>query len=258
MEDCVRSDETMQEINGSLKLISKKDGLKFGTDAYLLAAFVRKDAGKRVADLGSGTGVIPLLLHHYAKCEKSIAVEIIPEFADLIARNADMNGFKEKMTVLCRDVRDVAQKDIGGAVDYVVCNPPYLKADAGKLNNNPFKVTARHETSGGISDFCKAAAALVKSGGLVYFVYRPERLTALMSAMKDFRLEPKRTLFVQSDIESMPSLVLVEAQSGAAEGLRILPALITFQDAEHRIYTARYQAVYDHCRIADPELRREQ
>ena len=258
MEDFVRSGEKLQTINGSLQLICKEEGLKFGTDAYLLASFVRRDAGKSVADLGSGTGVIPLLLHHYSKCLTSVAIEIIPEYADLISRNAAINGFSDCLTVLCKDLRVIAQKDVGGVVDYVVCNPPYLKTDAGKMNSSHFQKVARHETAGSISDFCRAAAALVKSGGLVYFVYRPERLTVLIKSLKENNLEPKRMLFVQGDADSSPSLVLVEAQSGAAEGLRILPALISFQDAEHRIYTARYQAVYDHCRIADPELRREQ
>ena len=248
MELMLEAGEKVQRINHSLQLIYREEGLRFGTDAYLLAAFVRTGQGV-CADLGSGTGVIPLLLMSYGKCRQAYAFEIQPEYAALIRRNAELNGFENSIVSDCRDVRTITQKDTQGAVDYVVCNPPYMTGNSGKMNESMQKRTARHETAGTVNDFCTSAFRIVKSGGLAYFVYRPDRLPSLVCGLRDNRLEPKRMVFVQPDPYAAPSLVLVEAQSGAREGMKILPPICIYTDKDHKTHTKTYHDIYDSCQV---------
>ena len=127
-------DERLDEVNEHIRLIQKKQGLTFGTDAYLLTAFVRTSPAARAVDLGSGTGIIPLLLCASNKVRSVTAVELQASFADLIRRNAQLNGMEERISVCNADVREINSATFGGEVDLVCSNPPYLKSNAGKSN----------------------------------------------------------------------------------------------------------------------------
>lgn len=249
------SDERLDEVNEHLQLIQKKNGLTYGTDAFLLAAFVRQTPRARAVDLGSGTGIIPLLLLSKQKIASAVAVEIQPPFADLIARNAAINGFSEKLQPCCSDLRDLTPATIGGEVDLVTANPPYMRCDSGKRNLADEKYIARHEVCGGIEDFCAAAARLLKHGGRFVSVWRPDRLSELFSALCQAKLEPKRMTLVYADEQSEPCMVLTEAMKGAAPSMRVTPPLILYQKREPtenvRHLTADAQQIYDHCRFPD-------
>ena len=249
--------ERLDEINEQLRLIQKKNGLTFGTDAYLLSAFVRSAPRAHCVDLGSGTGVIPLLLCSRNKVKDCCAVEIQPEFASLIARNAALNEMEARISPVCADVRELRdlQSSIGHEVDVVTANPPYMRADSGARNRDDEKYIARHEVAGGIDDFCAAAARLLRSGGVFYSVWRPDRLSALMSALSRHRLEPKRMLFVHADENSEPSVVLTEARLDGAPSLKILPPLFLHsadsRAERSRPLTARAHRVYDTMELYD-------
>lgn len=254
-EYALSPDEQIDEVNEQLRLIRRKNGLTFGTDAYLLSAFTRPQPNERAADLGSGTGILALLLLARNKAKTVAAIEIQEAFADLIRRNATINGMSDRITAYQKDVRDVRPEDVGGELALVVSNPPYMRTTSGKRNEHDEKFIARHEVMGGIKDFCNAAARLLKHGGRFVCVWRPDRLTELLDAMHGARLEAKRMVFVHADTIAEPSAVLVEAVKGASPSLRILPPLFLYEDRREgetkRVLTARAKKIYDTCDFCD-------
>ena len=248
-----RDDERMDEINEHLRLIQKKQGLTFGTDAYLLAAYVRPQKSGRAVDLGSGTGILPLLLVARDKIGTVHAAEIQPAFAELIERNAALNGFSERIRAVCKDVRELTPEDVGGEVDLVVSNPPYMRPNAGKKNEWDEKYIARHEVFGGIADFCGAAGRLLRYGGRFVSVLRPDRLADLVAALRQAGMEPKRMTLVYADASAEPCMVLTEAVKGSAPDLRVTPPLLLYQprksNEKNRTLTEAAQTVYDTCRL---------
>lgn len=247
----LRTNETLDEVNEQIKLIQRKDGLRYGTDAYLLSAYVRPAASACAVDLGSGSGIIPLLCLTRNKYAKAYAVEVQSEFADIIGRNAEINGMKERLIPICADLRDLTTAHVGGEVGIVTANPPYMKTGAGKRNESDAKYIARHEVMGDVDDFCAAAARLLKHGGSFYVVWRPDRLSELMESLSRHRLEPKRMSFVQSDANTEPSMVLIEAKKGAAHGLRISPTLIL---GENGTQSKRTEQIYQNCSWSDSDI----
>ena len=248
-------DERFDMVNEQIRLIQKKQGLTFGTDAFLLAAFVKSAPKVHVVDLGSGTGILPLLLLTKEKVHRATAVEVQPAFADLIARNVALNGFSDRISPLCADVRDLRPEAVGGEVGLVISNPPYMKCTSGKRNESDEKYIARHEVCGNINDFCACAARLLKHGGKFVCIWRPDRLTDLLSAMHSSRLEPKRMTFVHADTESEPCSVLIEAVKGGAPSVRISKPLILY-DAQTkgekvRRLTTEAQKIYNTCSFDD-------
>ena len=194
---------------------------------------MREQKNAVAIDMGAGTGIISLLSLCRERFKHVFCAEVQETFADIIERNAALNGLSDRITVLCRDVRDLAHKDTGGEVDVVFSNPPYMRIDSGKRNEKDEKYIARHEVCGGIDDFCRSAAKMLKHGGLFYVVYRPDRLVDLISALRTSRLEPKRMTFVCGRADSEPSMVLIESKLGGAPGLRVTePLILTEPDGE--------------------------
>lgn len=247
--------ERIDTVNERLRLIQKTNGLTFGTDAYLLAAFVRPMPAARAVDLGSGTGIIPLLLTAKEKVKRICAVEIQEPFAELIKRNTALNGFSDRIDAICADVRELSAAMLGGEVDLVVSNPPYMRCDTGKRNEHEEKYVARHEVCGSIADFCAAAGRILRYGGRFVCVWRPDRTTELLSAMQEARLEPKRMVFVHADEDSPPSMLLIEAVKGGAPSLRVLPPILLHavesKREKKRPLSLRAQKIYDTCQIED-------
>ena len=251
------SDERLDEVNERRRLSQKKQGLTFGTDAYLLAAFIRPNRNAHAIDLGSGTGIIPLLLCVRDKIKSATAVEIQPTFADLIQRNAELNGMSHRIEVCNADVRELTSTKFGRQVELVCTNPPYLKTHAGKANQAQEKEIARHEVCGNIFDFCAAASRLLKTKGRFACVFRPERLSELFAAMQTNRLEPKRMVMVHADETSAPCMVLVEAVKDAAPALTVEPPLFLYAPAKvgesRRVMTDRASQIYRTCSFSADE-----
>jgi len=237
------NNERIDKINENLSLIQKIDGLTFGTDAYLLYAYIRQKSGAKAADLGSGTGIISLLCLSKNKISQVDCVEIQPEFCDLIKRNARLNGFESSVSVVNKDVRELT----GGSYDIVFSNPPYMKNDSGMGNTSDMKNIARREVFGDINDFCASASKNLKFGGLFYCVYRADRAVDLLCAMRLATIEPKRITFVHPDQRSRPSIVLVEGKKGASSGVYVTPALIMHEDASAKklVDTDDLKYIYD-------------
>ena len=247
----INQDERLDNVNESLRIIQKKNGLTFGTDAYMLAAFMRPEKYARAAELGSGTGIISLLCAARDRFAHIDAYEIQSEFAELGQRNITLNGMADNINQYCSDIRAIPS-DKNSSYDVVFSNPPYMKSGHGERCAHDMKTIARHEESGGIVDFCATAARLLKYGGKFYCVYRPDRLVDLIAAMRAHKLEPKRMTFIQPDTTAAASIVLIEAKSGASSSLKLTPPLIIYRDPPSvtpRVMTEQAEAVYAECKL---------
>ncbi len=244
-------DERLDHVNGDLYLIQKKEGLTYGTDAFLLSAFLRPAPYARAVELGGGTGILSLLALIYGKAREITAIELQEAFAALITRNAALNGLSQRLTALQADIREVTPQLVGGECDLVFSNPPYMQAASGRANISDEKYIARHETAGSIYDFCACGARLLKHGGRFLVVYRPDRLADLMDALRTHHLEPKRMTMVHADCESEPCMVLIEARKGGASSMRLSPPLILYENAcgegGKRSLTKEAQQIYQGC-----------
>lgn len=256
MNDIIFSEnERLDEVNENLKLIQARDGLTFGTDAYLLAAYMGDLHVKTAVELGGGTGIISLLTALHKRAEHIFCAEVQEDFCNLIRRNAAINGLEQSVSPLHTDVRELSSAVLGFEADAVFTNPPYMKADSGKRNTSDAKYIARHEVFGGIYDFCRAADRILKFGGKFFCVWRPDRLSDLMDAMRGNHLEPKRMTFVHADTASVPSSVLIEAKKGAAPSLILTPPLIlhdsTASKGETRALSSDAEDIYAHCSFSN-------
>lgn len=240
----LKENERLDEVNESLRIIQRKDGLVFGTDALLLSAYVDRHAA-RAAELGAGTGIVSLLLLRRQKVDRITAVEVQEDYADITRRNADLNGLTERLQVLCCDLRTLGTEHFD-RYDLVVSNPPYMRADGGYLCEVTHKSIARHELNGGIRDFCIGAARLTRYGGYAAFVYRPDRLCELIAALSEAGLEPKRMTLVHADATAAPSMVLVLCKRGAAPGLTVSRPLLLHTDPSHTHPSPDMQYILDH------------
>lgn len=213
------------QYNG-MKIIQKVDAFRFGTDAVLLAdfAFVRKN--DRVADLGTGTGAIALLIaaHHInAQVE---AIEIQEDMAEMAERSVRMNGISERVHVRHMDLRQAAESLGFGKFDQVVCNPPYSKEGAALASVRQNQRLSRHEGDTTIGEICRAAAQLLKTGGRFSVVFPAQRAFEMMCEMKNSNLAPKRIRCVQGTKKHAPRLILIDSVKNGGEQLHWLPPLI--------------------------------
>ncbi len=223
--------ERIDRVNEQITIKQRRGGLTFGTDAYLLYAYMRPQKNARAVELGAGTGIISLLAAAKGKLGIVYDVEIQKTFADIIAENAGLNNLTDKVIPVCSDLRMLTADDVGGLCDCVFTNPPYMRKEGGFHNINDEKNIARREICGTITDFCAAAKRVLKFGGTFYAVYRPDRLADLIGAMRESAIEPKRLTLVIADYRSQPSLVLCEGRYGGAPGLFVTKPLVMHKDA---------------------------
>lgn len=244
--------ERIDEVNDKLKLIQKPEGLTFGTDALLLAGYVSGKCASGL-ELGAGSGIISFLLLTRGKVDSVTALEVQESYASLTQRNAELNGLSQRMRTLNADLRDFSASE---EFDIVYTNPPYMTVGSGLANAFSGKNLARHEVMGNIGDFCRCASSALKFGGKFAVVYRPDRLTDLLSAMALCKLEAKRMTFVHADTDSEPSMVLIEAKKGGKCGLKLTAPLIIYKDKTHKSYTDDMDYIMEHGSFPDKFLRR--
>ena len=244
MDIVIADDERLDRVNEDITIIQKKDGLTFGTDAYLLAAYMGLGARRRAAELGTGTGIISLLCTARERFAHIDAFEVQPDFAELTRRNVAINSLEDRISVHEADVRDVSASTLGYELDAVFTNPPYMRTDSGKRNLSDHKYIARHEVCGTVADFCAAAYRLLRHGGKFYCVYRPDRLSELFLAMTANRLEPKKMTLVFADSSSEPSMVLAEAVKFGSPGMRIDAPLLMYEDGTRNM-SERAARIYE-------------
>ncbi len=250
--ECVKTNEyVLDQAKDNVYIWQKRNGFSYGTDASLLAAFIRKMSSKTAVEFGGGTGVISLLCDSCNKFKKIYSIEAQDEYFCLLQKNIKYN--KSSVIPIKKDIRKINTDDFSGEVDVVFTNPPYMKSDSGKSNTDIGKNTARHEILGGILDFCKSASKILKHGGLFYCVYRPDRAIDLICAMRECNLEPKRMTYVYPYKDSRPALMLVEAKKGASSSLFLTKPFIIFNNQTERNQdcTEDMKKVYEECDMSD-------
>ena len=232
----------IDKLWGGFSLIQDDCFFKLGQDTMLLSDFACPPARGKVMDLGCGNGALSVLLCARHPHITVTGLEIQPEVAALAQENIRHNQLEARMQVQCGDMKQCKALFPTGSFDYVVCNPPYFAQNSGFSAKNINKSTARQDSCGTAADAVQGAAYLVKFGGRVAFVYRPERVCELISQMKARQLEPKRMRFVHQQATAVPSAVLIEARRGSAPGVQILPPLLVCgENGEH---TKEYRTIY--------------
>ena len=246
----IKENERINIINEQLKLIENKDSLTFGTDAYLLSAYLPARRNAIGVELGVGSGVISLLALAKKKCKQVYGFEVQKSIYEIAVRNNELNSMSEKFHIINKDLREANTVDTQGEVDFVFSNPPYMKNNSGKLNENENKNISRHEICGEINDFCACAKKLLKHGGSFYVVYRPDRMIDLISAMRSNNLEPKRLTFIHTNTNTPPSLLLISAKLGGKCGLTIDKPIYIYKDGTTE-YTEQFAKIYEKCSFED-------
>ncbi len=233
------------KINGSLIINEIKGGIRFGTDALLLSDFALDSVKKgKCIDLGTGSGVIPLLMLSAGSKGDFVGLEIQKEHAEIARKNSIDNGYQDRFQIINGSAEDYKSLFVSGSADHILTNPPYMNAACGKNNDSPALDIARREISGGIELFCKASSWILKSGGSFFAVYRPDRLVTLLCAMRENRIEPKRLRAVCASVGKKPSLILVEGKKDGKEGMIYMPDLYIYTDNTHKQETQEIKEIY--------------
>jgi len=232
--------EDLQRCN--LKIIQSTDTFRFGIDSVLLADFAPVRKGDKVLDLGTGNGVIPLLLAGKREPGLIHGLEIQPRLVDMARRSVALNGLTDLITIIEGDLCSPPESLVPGSYDLVVSNPPYLPA-GGRLNLRPEVAIARHELKCTLHDVLRTGARMLRHRGKLALIYRTSRLVDLLAAMRAESLEPKTLRFVQPAAERAPTMVLVLGVKGARPHLNILPPLLIY-DKEGN-YSQEIMAIYN-------------
>jgi tRNA1Val (adenine37-N6)-methyltransferase len=221
-------EKTVERV-GDLIIAQPARGYRYGLDPFLLAAFVRPRLRESVVDLGTGCGVIALLLARRWKTLKVWGVELQPELFHLAEENIRRNGLERRCSIIHGDARDTADLLPAGRFRRVVANPPFRPAGAGRVCPEPQRALARQEIAFSLDDLAGTAASLLDHGGILDFIHLPERLPEIFRALGERRLEPKRLRLVHSFGDSAPELALISARKGGRPGLSTEPPLIVFR-----------------------------
>lgn len=241
----IMDDERLDDLNcKNLKILQKKDGFCFGMDSVLIANFVkisRKSA--IVADLGTGTGIISILVVGKQNPKKVYAVEIQEELVDMAKRSVKYNDLEDKIDVINADIVGISRGKFNKRFDYVISNPPYKKLNTGLINDNQKKLISRHEVKCTLEDLVYEASKLLKDNGVFYMVHRPDRLCDIFNVMRENKVEPKEIQLVYSHLEDEANLVLIKGVKCGKQSLKVLKPLIVYN--ENNEYTEELLKFYD-------------
>lgn len=216
-------------IYDDLQIIQNEDHFSFAIDAVLLSDFINVSSGDKVIDLGTGTGVIPLLVAVKKAPQQIIGVELQSELVEMAQRSVRYNNLEHIIQIKEANIRELPEKFAAGSFELVVSNPPYLPLGQGQISSNSKLAMARHEIMVELEDIVKVSAYLVKYGGEVSYVYRSERLDELLRTMNEYNLQPKRLRLVHPEEDKDCNLILVTGIKGANPGLEIEPPLVIYR-----------------------------
>lgn len=239
----LKEQERIDELQrNGYKIIQNPEKFCFGMDAVLLSGFVRAKEGAQILDLGTGTGIIPLLLAAKTKAAHLSALEIQPESADMARRSVALNGLEKKIAIIEGDIKE-ADKLFGAAsFDVITCNPPYMIGRHGLQNPDAPKAIARHEILCTLEDVIRVTARLLKPGGNFFMVHRPFRLAEIITLLVRYRLEPKRMQLVYPYADKEPNMVLLEANRGGKSRMTVEKPLIVYES--RGVYTREIYDIY--------------
>lgn len=260
LEILIKEDESVDDTGFAGIRVIQGSGFRYGIDAVLLASFCAGELSGcnrdgrlgRVADLGTGNAIVPLILSHKLPTSKFVGIEFDEDACDRAARSIQLNGLSDRVRLVEADIKDVynsivldklkeGRSDIEGAFDAVVSNPPYFRQEDGIVNPDEDLARARHESTAGLNDFLALAELLLKKNGDLYMVHRAQRMVDVLSGIREFGMEPKELLMVAPRAGEAANIILVRAVKGAGRGLTVLPELYvrdgdSYTDDIERIY----------------------
>lgn len=263
LENELREGERVDDTGFSgYRLIQKPEEFCYGVDAVLLADFASKNARKnhRICDLGTGTGIVPLVLAHKTQAKQIVGVELQEDSWDRAMRMRALNQLEDRLAFVNTDVNTIAGPKLGnknvtkltgeaaqllepGTFQIVTTNPPYMAGSAALLSHNDAKRIARHETTAGVREFVAAAARLLGDRGEFCMVHRPSRLADIIDACREFKLEPKELRFVAPRLGETPNILLIRCKKGGGAELNVLPTLPVY--GEDGQYSREIMEIYE-------------
>lgn len=239
----LKEGERIDELHrNGYRIIQNERLFCFGMDAVLLSGFAQVKEGERALDLGTGTGIIPILLAAKTPGEHFTGLEISKTSADMARRSVELNDLGARMEIVQGDIKEAGELFAPASFDVVTSNPPYMIGQHGLVNPDMEKAAARHEILCTLEDVVRAAARLVRSGGRFYMVHRPFRLAEIIRTLSEYRLEPKRMQLVYPYIDREPNMVLIEAVRGGKPRMTVEKPLIVYE--KPGVYTSEITGIY--------------
>lgn len=243
MENNLKPMERLDELhrNGYV-IIQNPEKFCFGMDAVLLSGFAAVKFGERSLDLGTGTGIIPILLEAKTKGEHFTGLEIQEESADMARRSVVLNRLESKIDIVTGDIKDASKLFGASSFDVITTNPPYMIGNHGISSSSEAKAIARHEVLCTLDDILRESAKLLRPKGRFYMVHRPFRLAEIMSKMVAYKIEPKRMKLVYPFVDKEPNMVLIEGLAGGNSRMTVEKPLIVYR--EPGVYTEEIYEIY--------------
>lgn len=228
----------------NLKIVQDKDGFCFGIDSVLLSDFAKEIRSKSIVlDLGTGNGVLAILLCGKTNLSKIYGVEIQEDIANIAQKSINLNKLNNRFEIINDNIKNLNSYFKNDSIDAIISNPPYKKDNSGLKNESQKKLIARHEITANLEDFISISSKLLKSNGSLYMVHRPERLADLFYLLKKYKLEPKKLRFVQSFTNSKPKFFLIKATKNANSFLNVEQPLIIYNSDGN--YTDEILKIYN-------------
>ena len=239
----LKAGERIDELQrNGYQIIQNENGFCFGMDAVLLSGFAKVKKGEDALDLGTGTGIIPILLEAKTEGRHFTGLEIQETSADMAQRSVCLNDLNEKVEIVRGDIKEAADLFGKASFDVVTSNPPYMTGQHGLVNPDMPKAVARHEILCTLEDVIGQASALLKENGRFYMVHRPFRLAEIMVTMSRYRLEPKRMKLVYPFVDKEPNMVLIEGLKGGRPRVTVEKPLIVYE--KPGVYTSEIYDIY--------------
>ena len=230
-EISLKENERLDELQrNGYQIIQNPQKFCFGMDAVLLSGFAKVKTGGTVLDLGTGTGIIPILMEAKTEASHLTGLEIQEESADMARRSVELNGLSAKIDIVTGDIKEADKLFQSASFDVVTSNPPYMIGEHGLQNPDAPKAIARHEVLCTLEDVVGQAAKLLKPGGHFYMVHRPFRLAEIINVMIQYKLEPKRMQLVYPFVDKEPNMVLIEGVRGGKSRMAVEKPLIIYKE----------------------------
>ena len=229
-------------FNGKIRITQDRTGYRFSIDAVLLAYFADPRFGDKVLDLGTGCGIIPLIMAYRVPDLAIYGVEVQTELAGLAVSNVRENRLEDRITVFCTDMKLLRPVMTAGPVDLVVCNPPFRRQGSGRINPDAQRAVARHEIKANLGDIIQTSHRMLRTAGRLVLIYTAGRLTDILSRMRSDGIEPKFIRMIHSRQDTEAALTLIEGVKGGRPDLKIAPPLIIYDQKND--YTDEVESMF--------------
>ena len=229
-------------FNGKIRITQDRTGYRFSIDAVLLAYYADPRSGDKVLDLGTGCGIIPLIMAHRLPDIAVYGVEVQPALSELAVSNVKENQLEDRITIFSTDMKLIEPSMTAGPVDLVVCNPPFRKQGSGRINPDAQRAVARHEIKIKLGDIIQTSHRMLRKAGRLVVIYTAGRLTDILSLMRTDGIEPKFLRMIHSRQDTEAALILVEGVKGGRPDLKIVPPLIIYDKKNQ--YTDEVESMF--------------